>query len=50
MGQFFGARQQCARVFALALGHADGLGVGIAFGAHAIGFDLRGLAALFEHA
>ena len=48
MGQFFGTCQKCARVFALSLGHADGLGVGIAFGAHAIGFDLRILALLFE--
>ena len=47
-GQFLGARQQCAGVFALALGHADGLGIRVALGAHAIGIDLRGLAAFFE--
>ena len=46
--QLFGARQQRAGVLALALGHADGLGVGIAFGAHAVRFDLRSLALLFE--
>ena len=49
-GQLLGALQQRAGVFALALGHADRLGVGIAFGAHAVRFHLRGLAALFERA
>ena len=47
-GEFLGARQQRAGVLALALGHADGLGVGIALGAHAVRLDLRGLAALLE--
>ena len=48
MGQFFGTCQKRACVFTLSLGHADGFGVGIAFGAHTIRFDLRNLALLFE--
>jgi hypothetical protein len=46
--QLFGARQQRACVLALAFRHTDGLGIRIALCAHAVGFDLRRFAQLFE--
>ena len=46
--QFLGTREQRGGVLLPALGDADGLRIGIALGAHAVGFDLRRLAALLE--
>ncbi len=42
------AREQRRDILALALGHAHGLGVGVALGAQPVGLDLPGLALLFE--
>ena len=49
-GQLFGPLEQCARILALALGHADGLRIGIALGAHPVRVHLRRLATFFERA
>ena len=47
-GQRLALREQRRDVLALALGHADGLGVGVALGAQPVGLDLQLLAPLLE--